>query len=157
MTNDKENLSYLTKERRAELKKELADLKSRGRKEIAEHLKQAKELGDLSENSEFLSCREEQLLLEKRISQLEELIRGTVLIRRPKDSRTVKIGSRLKVQKDNQIFTYILVGSEDSQPAKGLISNRSPLGKAFLGKKIGDVVKVETPAGQIEYKILEIK
>jgi transcription elongation factor GreA len=148
---------FLTRERRLELKKELADLKSRGRKEIAERLKQAKELGDLSENSEFLSCREEQLLLEKRISQLEELIRGTVLIRRPKDSRTIKIGSTLKVQKDNQIFTYTLVGPEDSQPGKGLISDKSPLGKAFLGKKIGEVISVETPVGPIEYKILKIE
>jgi len=149
--------SYLTKERLTELKKELADLKSRARKEIAERLKQAKELGDLSENSEFLSAREEHLLLESRIDQLEDLIRGAVLIHKPKDSQIIKIGSTLKVQKDDQVFTYTIVGSQDSQPGKGLISNQSPLGKAFLGKKIGAVIRVETPVGPIEYRILKIE
>jgi len=157
MTNNNENRPYLTKERLAELKKELADLKSRVRKEIAEHLKHAKELGDLSENSEFLSAREEKLLLENRISQLEELTRGAVLIHKPKGSQIIKIGSTLKVQKDSRIFTYIIVGSQDSQPGKGLISDKSPLGKAFLGKKPGEVIKVETPAGPIKYKILKIE
>ena len=149
--------SYLTKERLTELKKELADLKSRARKEIAERLKQAKELGDLSENSEFLSAREEHLLLENRIDQLEDLIRGAVLIHKPKDSQIIKIGSTLKVQKDGQVFTYTIVGSQDSQPGKGLISNQSPLGKAFLGKKIGAVIRAETPVGPIEYRILKIE
>jgi len=149
--------TYLTKERFAELKKELVDLKSRSRKEIAEHLKHAKELGDLSENSEFSSAREEQLLLEKQISQLEELTQGAVLIHKPKGSRIIEIGSTLKVQKGEQILTYLIVGSQDSQPGKGLISDQSPLGKAFLGRKIGEVIKVETPAGPIEYKILKLE
>lgn len=149
--------NYLTRERLAELKKELIDLKTRARQEIAERLKQAKEMGDLSENSEFASAREEQLFLESRINQLEDLIRSAVIIHKSKGNQIVKIGSTLKAQKNNRIFTYTIVGSEDSQPEKGLISNASPLGKAFLGKKVGEIIKVGTPAGSAEYKIFEIE
>lgn len=148
---------YLTKERLAEIKKELADLKTRARREIAERLRQAKELGDLSENSEFVSAREEQLFLESRINQLEDLIRSAVIIHKSKGSQVVKIGSMIKVQKNHQIFTYTIVGSEDARPGKGMISNASPLGKAFLRKKVGEAVKVATPIGPAEYKILEIE
>lgn len=151
---------YLTKERLVEIKKELADLKTRARREIAERLKQAKELGDLSENSEFINTREEQSLLENRINQLEDLIRSAAVIRKPKTSQTVKIGSTIKVikvQKNHQISTYTIVGSEDARPDKGLISNESPLGRAFLGKKVGEVVKAATPIGPSQYKIIEIE
>lgn len=149
--------NYLTRKRLAELKKELIDLKTRARQEVAERLKQAKELGDLSENSEFASARDEQQLLENRINQLEDLIRSAVIIHKSKGSQVVKIGSTLKVQKNSQIFVYTIVGSEDAQPEKGLISNESPLGKAFLGKKVGEVVKVATPVGLAEYKIIKIE
>ena len=148
---------YLTKERLAELKKELADLKTRARKEIAERLKQAKEMGDLSENSEFSSAKEAQTLIEYRISQLEDLTREAAIIHKPKDGQTIKIGSAIKVQKGNRFFNYTIVGPEDSQPGKGLISNESPLGKAFLEKKAGETVKVQTPVGLAEYKIIKIE
>lgn len=148
---------YLTKERLAELKKELVDLKSRARKEIAERLKQAKEMGDLSENSEFLNAREDQVLLEHRIGQLEEITREAALIHKPKDSQIIKIGSTIKVQKGDRIFTYTIVGPQDSRPDKGLISNESPLGRAFLGKKVGEAVKVQTPVGSADYKISKIE
>ncbi|MDP3052814.1 MAG: transcription elongation factor GreA [bacterium] len=147
---------YLTRERLVELKNELVDLKTNARKEISERLKQAKEMGDLSENSEFTSAREDQVLLEHRIGQLEEMIREAALIHKPSQSDTVKIGSTIKVQKGNQFFTYTIVGPEDSKPGKGLISNESPLGKAFLGKKSDDIVKAQTPVGLAEYKIIKI-
>jgi transcription elongation factor GreA len=149
--------NYLTKERLTELKKELTGLKTRVRQEIAERLKHAKEMGDLSENSEFTSAKEDQRWLENRVNQLEDLIRNATLIHKPLKSQTVKIGSTIKAQKKNQIFVYTIVGSEDAQPTKGLISNQSPLGRAFLGKKIGDIIKAETPIGHAEYKILEIE
>jgi transcription elongation factor GreA len=148
---------YLTKERLAELKKELTDLKTRARREIAERLKHAKELGDLSENSEFSSAREDQRLLESRIGQLEDLICQATIIHKPKNSRMVKVGSTIKVKKNNQTLVYTIVGSEDAQPMKGLISNESPLGKGFLGRKVGDVTKIETPVGSAQYKIIEIE
>ena len=148
---------YLTKERLAELKKELGDLKTIARREIAERLKQAKELGDLSENSEFTSAKEAQLLTEYRIGQLEDLIREAAIINKPRNSRTIEIGSTIKVQKGNQVFDYTIVGPQDSQPGKGKISNESPLGKAFLGKKSGETVKAQTPVGLTEYKIIKIE
>lgn len=149
--------AYLTKERLVEIKKELADLKTRSRKEIAERLKQAKEMGDLSENSEFINAREDQVLLEHRINQLEELTREASLIHKPKDSLVVKIGSTLKAQKGSRDFIYTIVGPEDSQPDKGLISNESPLGRAFLGKKTGDSVEISVPGGKAKYKIIKIE
>ena len=148
---------YLTKERLAELKKELGDLKTIARREIAECLKQAKELGDLSENSEFTSAKEAQLLTEYRIGQLEDLIREAAIINKPRNSQTIEIGSTIKVQKGNQVFDYTIVGPQDSQPGKGKISNESPLGKAFLGKKSGETVKAQTPVGLTEYKIIKIE
>ncbi|MEK7574478.1 MAG: transcription elongation factor GreA [Patescibacteria group bacterium] len=148
---------YLTKERLAELKKELGDLKTIARREIAERLKQAKELGDLSENSEFTSAKEAQLLTEYRIGQLEDLIREAAIINKPRNSQTIEIGSTIKVQKGNQVFDYTIVGPQDSQPGKGKISNESPLGKAFLGKKSGETVKAQTPVGLTEYKIIKIE
>lgn len=148
---------YLTKERLAELKKELADLKTDARKEISERLKQAKEMGDLSENSEFISAREDQVLLERRIGQLDEMIREAALIHKPNQSQIIKIGSTVKIQKGNRFFTYTIVGPEDSRPNKGLISNESPLGRAFLGKKLDDTVKVQTPIGLAEYRIIKIE
>ncbi|MFA5083916.1 MAG: transcription elongation factor GreA [Candidatus Paceibacterota bacterium] len=148
---------FLTKERLAELKKELADLKTNARREIAERLKQAKEMGDLSENSEFISAREDQVLLEHRIGQLEEMTREAALIHKPNQNEVIKIGSTIKVQKGNRFFTYTIVGPEDSKPNKGLISNESPLGKAFLGKKSDDLVKAQTPVGLAEYRIIKIE
>jgi len=148
---------FLTKERLAELKAELTDLKTRARKEIAERLKQAKEMGDLSENSEFISAREDQVLLEHRINQLEELVREAALIHKSKDNEIVKIGSTIKVQRGNHFFTYTIVGPQDSQPNKGLISNESPLGKAFLGKKVGEKAKTQTPTGPAEFEIIKIE
>jgi len=148
---------YLTKERLAELKNELADLKTRARKEIAERLKQAKEMGDLSENSEFVSAREDQVLLERRVGQLEDMVREAALIHKSGQSQVIKIGSTIKVQRGNRFFTYTIVGPQDSKPNQGLISYESPLGKAFLGKKADETVKAETPSGSVEYVIIKIE
>jgi len=148
---------YLTKERLAELKNELADLKTRARKEIAERLEQAKEMGDLSENSEFVSAREDQVLLERRVGQLEDMVREAALIHKSGQSQVIKIGSTIKVQRGNRFFTYTIVGPQDSKPNQGLISYESPLGKAFLGKKADETVKAETPSGSVEYVIIKIE
>lgn len=148
---------YLTKERLEELKKELVDLKTVGRQEIAERLKRAKELGDLSENSEYFEAREAQNQLEARIADLEELVKNPVLIKKVAGSSTIKVGSTFKAQKNSSIFSFTIVGSNESQPEKGLISNESPLGRAFLGKKVGDAVEVQTPGGLQKYKVIEIQ
>lgn len=148
---------YLTQERQNELRQELENLKSIGRQEVARKLKQAKELGDLSENAEYQEAREEQRRLEYRINQLEDLLRRAVIIRKIDRSQTVRLGSVVSVSCDGNRKTFTIVGSNEAEPAEGRISNVSPIGRGLLGKKIGDSVKVKTPRGEIEYQILNIE
>ena len=149
--------TYVTQERCDELKKELTDLKTKGRLKVAKRLKQAKELGDLSENSEYQEAREEQTRLESRIVELEDLLRKAVIIKKTSGSQTVRIGSVVKVKKGRDSLRYTIVGANEAQPDQGLISNESPLGRALLGKKEEDNVNVETPKGAIKYHILSIE
>src|SRR3989338_8675501 len=133
---------YLTKERLEELKEELADLKTRRRIEVGERLKRAKELGDLSENSEYFEAREEQAQVETRIGELEEMVKNAEIIEKPNSTSMVSIGSTVEVEKGGQRRKLTIVGSNEAKPEAGLISNESPLGSAFLGKKSGDKVLV---------------
>jgi transcription elongation factor GreA len=148
---------YLTKERLEELKKELEYLKTDKRMEVAEQLKHAKEYGDLSENSEYAEAREELSLVESRIFELEELLRKAVIIKKTEGSEKVEIGTKVTVKKNGQIFSYVIVGSSESKPEEGKISNESPIGRALLGRKVGDSVMVTTPAGQVTYQITKIE
>lgn len=148
---------YLTKEGLKSLQAELEQLQKEGRREIAERLKRAKEYGDLSENSEYIDAKEAQGKLESRIFELEEIIRNAVLIKRSPQKDTVGIGSTIEVQKGFKTFRYTIVGSREAKPEANLISNESPLGKAFLGKKIGDMVEIDTPSGKTKYKIVKIE
>ncbi|RJQ29584.1 transcription elongation factor GreA [Candidatus Parcubacteria bacterium] len=149
---------YLTKERFEELKKELGDLKNKGRLDIAERLKRAKEFGDLSENSEYAEAREEQSFVESRIFELEELLKKAVLIKKSGGSAEhVEVGSTVSVKKDGQVFRYTLVGSYEAKPEEGKISDESPLGKAFLRRKVGDSVAVTVPSGSVVYQITKIE
>jgi transcription elongation factor GreA len=147
---------YLTKERLQELKDELATLKNTRRIEIAERLKQAKEYGDLSENSEYAEAREEQANVEARITELEELLKEAVTIEKSAGD-TVTVGSTVTARRGDQVMTYTVVGSYEAKPAEGRISDESPLGKAFLKRKVGDEVKVVTPAGTATYEITKIE
>jgi len=150
---------YLTKEKLAELKKELVELKSVKRLEIAEKLKRAKELGDLSENSEYFEAREEQGQLEGRIFELEDMLKDVELIEKTNAPAggTIKVGSTIEVSKGGQNTKFFIVGSNEAKPEDGFISNESPLGKAFLGKKGGDTVLAQLPNGKkAEYKILSV-
>jgi len=149
---------YLTAERLEELKRELEELKTASRIEVAKRLKRAKELGDLSENSEYMEAREEQAQVERRIYELEQMVKNAVII---KDAATksgvVQIGSTVHVMKDDKIQRFRIVGSNETRPEAGFISNESPLGKAFLGKREGEVVKVKVPIGEVTYKIVKIE
>jgi transcription elongation factor GreA len=147
---------YFTKERLEALKEELADLKTRRRIEVGERLKRAKELGDLSENSEYFEAREEQAQVETRIGELEDMIKNAEIIEKSTSTSAVSIGSTLEVEKNGQRRKFTIVGSNEAKPEAGLISNESPLGKAFLGKKVSDKVMVTTPAGKAEYTIISI-
>ena len=125
--------------------------------EIAERLKRAKEYGDLSENSEYSDAKEAQAKLETRIFELEDMIRDSVLIKKSSRKDTVGVGSTIEVQKGFRTFKYTIVGSREAKPEENLISNESPLGKAFLGKRVGDSVEINTPGGKMKYKIVKIE
>ena len=148
--------TYLSQERFDELNQELVQLKSEGRVTVAERLKQAKEMGDLSENSEYQEAREEQGRLEKKIGELEEILRNSAIIKKIAGTEAVKIGTKIKVKKGNDIINFTIVWSNESNPAQGFISNESPIGKGLLGKKVGDVANIKTPKGETSYQILTI-
>ncbi len=147
---------YLTKEGFKELQDELNYLKKEGRQDIAERLKLAKEYGDLSENSEYSDAKEAQGKIESRIFELEGILRDIVIIKKDSNRNSVGIGSTVDVEKNGKVFKYTIVGSRESRPETNLISNESPLGKAFLGKKVGEKIEIETPGGKVKYKILKI-
>jgi transcription elongation factor GreA len=148
---------YLTAGRLEELKIELHKLKTEKRREIAERLSRAKELGDLSENAEYLEARENQNQVETRILELEEIIRNAKIIKKSGAKDIVGFGSVVTVSRNNKKFIYTIVGSKEAKPEAGYLSNESPLGRAFFGKKSGESVKVKTPTGEIVYKILKIE
>ncbi len=147
---------HVTAEKLEELKAELETLKTTRRQEIAERLKRAKELGDLSENSEYFEARDEQQFVETRISELEETIRNAAIIKLVSGKDIVHIGSTIEVTKEGQNFKYTIVGPNEADPAKGFISNESPIGRAFLGKKAGETVEIEIPSGKATYTIAKI-
>lgn len=150
--------TYLTQERYDELTGECASLKSDGRQGIAERLKHAKDLGDLSENSEYQEAREEQALLERRIAELEEILQNSSIIKKVGGATaTVRIGCTVTVKRDGTSVVYSIVGSSEARPAEGFISNESPIGKGLLGKKVGDSVTVVTPGGEKTYTVVNIE
>jgi transcription elongation factor GreA len=150
-------VEYLTKEKFAELEKELDFLKKTKRKEIAEALEYAKSLGDLSENQEYQEARDSQAVLEDRINHLEHVIK-TASIVSSQNSGLVAVGSVITVEKggDKSKKSYTIVGSEEANAALGKISLRSPLGLGAMGKKKGDSFSFQTPSGQMTYRIVDV-
>ncbi|OQA44277.1 MAG: Transcription elongation factor GreA [Parcubacteria group bacterium ADurb.Bin305] len=152
-------IQYISQEAYEALKKELTELKTTKRKEITQRLHEAKELGDLSENSAYQEAKEAQNALELRIAKLEELLKNVNIISHKTSYGVVEIGSQITVGvgpnfKDKKVFT--LTGSHEANPLEGKISNVSPLGQAFLHRKKGEIVEVQTPRGVVKYKILDI-
>ena len=143
---------------KAELEKELEALKTEGRIDIAEKLKVARSYGDLSENSEYDEAKSEQAKIEARITELEYQLDHSEIIDTA-ESDSVSMGSRVIVKrlKDNFEATFEIVGFAQSNPAQGKISDESPVGKALIGAKVGDVVVVEAPIGNLEYEILGLE
>ena len=150
---------YVTAERLEELKKELEEFRTTKRIEIAKRLKRAKELGDLSENSEYQEAREEQSQVERHIFELEQMVKNAVLIEHKPGSGSgkVQIGSTVEVTNGNGTRRFTIVGSTETKPEGGLISNESPLGRAFLDCSAGDKVKVKVPVGEVEYTIVKVE
>ncbi len=147
---------YLTKERLEELKSELISLKTDKRVEIASKLKRAKEFGDLSENAEYQSAKDEQANVERRIGDLDEIIRNVLVIKKMPDQDTIDVGSSVEVSRDGKSMEFHIVGSEEARPEDGKISNESPLGRELLGHKVGDSIAVDAPNGKVQYKVVKI-
>ena len=154
------NFVYLTRERLIEIEKELKDLKTRGRKEMAERIAEARSYGDLSENAEYDAAKDAQGLLELKINQLEELLARARVIDKsklPKDEVTILSTVTVKHLGNGNTFKYTLVSPEEADLKQGKISITSPVGKALMGYKKGDVVNAKVPAGVIQFEILEIE
>lgn len=152
-----EEKTYLTMEKKAELEAELSNLKGNERSKIIEALEYAKSLGDLSENAEYHQARDDQAKLEDRINQIENILKHSVIVSKHV-STVVEVGSTVEVEKQGgDKKTFEIVGSEESDMTLGKISNRSPIGSALLGKKKGDTAEVNTPAGIVVYKIINLK
>ncbi len=149
---------YLTAEGAARLRAELEELKGPKRRELAERLRAAIQMGDLSENADYHKAKEDQAFLEGRIQELEYLLKNAVIIEEMEQEKgVVALGSRVTLQEDGAPpETYQVVGVKEADPRHGKISHESPIGSALLGHKAGDVVEVETPGGRIRLKILEI-
>lgn len=153
-----EKTEYLTKEKFDELSKELQELKTVKRKEVAENLEYAKSLGDLSENAEYHEARELQANTEDRIAKLETMLKSAVIMSLH-HSEVIGIGSIVNLEKlkDGTKVKYKIVGSEEANLALAKLSIHSPLGSAMIGKRKGDEFKVTTPGGIVEYKIVDIE
>jgi len=149
---------YFSKEGLEKLKEEYEHRTGQLRQEIATRIKEAKEQGDLSENQEYADAKEAQGMNEGRIEELKQILDNAVIFSNGGGKAgVVGVGTQLKVQLGKDTREFTIVGAAESDPANGLISNESPLGSAFLGRKKGELVSVLTPRGQVEYKILEIK
>lgn len=151
--------NYVSKEKIEELKKQLHELKTTHRIDISERLKRAKEFGDLSENFEYAQAKEDQDRLEHDIFKLENLIKNSSLITKPKNKSVVNVGLSVVLKKaDKSQSRLTIVGSEEADPVNNKISNVSPIGKELIGRKVGDMVEVKTPKGAtIQYEIIAIE
>jgi transcription elongation factor GreA len=145
----------LTQEGVDELKTEFSSLVAQ-RPQVADRIKHARELGDLSENAEYQTAREEQDRLETRISELDHVLQNAQIIKKPKSDGQVRLGSSVKLKDGGKALQYQIVGTIEANPAAGKVSDESPIGKALLGKKVGDKTEIKTPVGNHAYKIIEI-
>jgi transcription elongation factor GreA len=146
----------LTAEGAARLHAELDQLIQVRRPDVIARIRTAKEHGDLRENAEYHAAREEQSFLEGRIQALEGRLRSAVIVDAPADGARVGLGSRVTIEADGETVSYTIVGASDSDPAAGRISSASPVGRALVGRDVGDSIVVHTPAGDRHYRIIEV-
>lgn len=155
---DKKNI--LTYEGLKNLEDELQDLKVNKRKEVAQKIKEAREQGDLSENAEYDAAKDEQRDIEARIEEIEKILKNAeVVVEEDVDLDKINVGCRVTIKdlEYDEDLVYKIVGSTEANSLKGKISNESPVGRALIGAKKGEVIEVETQAGVLKYKILEIE
>jgi len=150
--------NYLTPEGEAKLNAELQELKGVKREELSKRLRSAIQMGDLSENADYHKAKEDQGFLEGRIQEIENILRNTVIIEKSSGQDFVFIGSHVTIQEGKEEpETYHLVGPTEADPRKGKISHESPIGRALIDKKVGDIAEAETPGGKIKFKIIKIE
>jgi transcription elongation factor GreA len=150
----------LTPEGYEKLKGEIEFLSNDKRREVAERIKTAREFGDITENSEYDDAKNEQAMLEHRISQLEERLKAARVIEKSDISTSeVTIGTKVRLRdlQAKKTFEYFIVGSAEANPAEQKLSNESPVGKAIIGRKKGETVEVSAPRGSMKFKIMDIK
>lgn len=151
------NEQIISQEGYDKLRNEMVFLSTIKRKEIAERIERAKELGDLSENAEYSEAKDAQALNEGRILELTNTLKNVTVVQNKKSKDKVVMGSTITVKTDKNEKQYTIVSFNEADPLNGKISNESPLGVAFLERKKGDSVEVETPRGIVKYKILKIE
>jgi len=156
MTDQK--IQYLSQEKIEELQEEAKNIKEEKIPGIAKRIDEAKQMGDLSENAEYHSAREDMAWAQSRAKEIQHILDNSEIITKTSNSSgSVNIGSTVLVKFDGNTKEFTIVGPQEAEPVNGLISNESPLGTAFLGKKKGDQVEVEAPAGVVKYKIKEVR
>jgi transcription elongation factor GreA len=148
---------YLTPEGAERLQAELKELTGPRREELAQRLRSAIQMGDLSENADYHKAKEDQAFLEGRIQEIEAVLRTAIIVEKTK-SDVVTVGSTVTVQEESfDPETYYMVGAKEADPRNGKISNESPIGRALMEHRVGDVVEAETPGGKLKFKILKIE
>ena len=152
--------NFLTKEGFQKLQEELDHLRTAKRQEVAERLHEAMEGGELIENAEYEAAKNEQAFVEGRIQELDLLLATAQIIEdngKPKTNDAIQVGSKVTIKEGNfEAETFTIVGAAEANPREGKISNESPIGKAILSRKLGDIVKVETPGGTYNVKIVKV-
>jgi len=153
------DVHYLTPEGKRKLEEELHNLKTKERKDLADRLKSAISMGDLSENADYHKAKEDQGFLEGRIQEIEAILKNSEVIQERSSYDQVSLGAKITIQEEGYPpETYHLVGRKEANPRNGKISHESPIGKALMGHKVGDVVKVELPNNNsTEFEILAIE
>ena len=151
--------TYLTTEGASQLRAELAELKGPKRLELAQRLRSAIQMGDLSENADYHKAKEDQGFLEGRINELEYLLNHAIVVDVSEVSRdSVQVGTRVTIQEEGEEpESYQMVGASEADPRNGRISNESPIGQALFGKKVGQIAVAKTPGGEITFKIIKIE
>ena len=150
----------LTPEGHEKLKEEIEHLSTIKRREVAERIKQAREFGDIAENSEYDDAKNEQAMLEHRIATLEDRLKSSRIVNRKEiPTGVVAVGTKVKLRDVDakETIEYHIVGSAEANPAEHKLSNESPVGKAIIGKKKGETVEVSAPRGALKFKIMDIK
>ncbi|MBL8062102.1 MAG: transcription elongation factor GreA [Anaerolineales bacterium] len=149
--------NYLTREGEAKLIAELEELKGPRREELAQRLRSAIQMGDLSENADYHKAKEDQGFLEGRIQEIEAILRNSAIIEKT-NTDSVSIGSHVTIQEeDYDPETYHIVGPTEADPRNGRISHESPIGVALMNKKVGEIAEAATPSGKIKFKIVKVE